>query len=272
MSKKSLRWRNDSGELDVFEAAKYFSDSVDSSTFPRKNHHQHETWRRGRRSLDMPVPFRKSSSLILPTDPEMEKPRPVERISSRKHKQPSSPRVRLANFLNSLFNQTKKKSKTEKDNEDEDEIPGRIRSRRKWGFKSPRSVSTTVTTTATSCANAPAKSCKDFAIFPDVNHQRVINHKIISTLAKNKVGSNSTPKKVLSSACEKQILKVRIKRDNEEEDHDDGCSETSSDLFDLPISELMKDLYSSSSGLPVYETTQIDSIKRGNKPIFAAVI
>ncbi|XP_019180280.1 PREDICTED: protein BIG GRAIN 1-like E, partial [Ipomoea nil] len=206
MSKKSsLHWRNDSGELDVFEAAKYFADANEISSFAHRT--RYEPWRGGRKSLDMALSFRKSS-LILP--PEMEKPRASSNIikENKKHKQPSSPGGRLASFLNSLFNQTKKKSKSKSGKDDEDESLGGVRRRRRSSishFYSIRSSTTNTTATANHptmapnsklfsssasgfrtpppCAYTPTKSYKDY-------HQQVINglknHKVIAASLQSK--------------------------------------------------------------------------------------
>lgn len=308
MSKKSLHWRNDSGELDVFEAAKYFADANEISSFAHRTHH--EPWRGGRKSLDMAISFRKS--LILP--PEMEKPQALKE-NSKKHKQPSSPGGRLASFLNSLFNQTKKKSKSKSGKDDEDESPGGMRRRRRSSISHFYSIRSSSTNTATAnatmaanklysssgsgfrtpppCAYTPTKSYKDFTIFSDRHHhQQVINglknHKVIAASLQSKdhevhgeklngVSQNYKIMNIKNSsnngdhhrAADRYPPEETEKRKFNGED-DDADSDTSSDLFDLPNSELLMDFYSS-SGLPVYETTKMDSIKRG-APISTAAI
>nr|GLL43529.1 protein BIG GRAIN 1-like E [Ipomoea trifida] len=262
MSKKSLHWRNDSGELDVFEAAKYFADANEISSFAHRTHY--EPWRGGRKSLDMAISFRKSS-LILP--PEMEKPQ-ASKENNKKHKQPSSPGGRLASFLNSLFNQTKKKSKSKSGKDDEDESPGGVRRRRRSnsGFRTPPP-----------CAYTPTKSYKDFAVFSD---QQVINglknHKVIEPHGEKPNGVSSQKyNKLMSTKNNSNNGDSRYPPEETEKrkfngEDDDADSDTSSDLFDLPNSELLMDFYSS-SGLPVYETTKMDSIKR-SAPISTAAI
>ncbi|XP_058081442.1 protein BIG GRAIN 1-like E [Magnolia sinica] len=130
MIKKSAHRRNDSGELDVFEAARYFSGAevtgFDASRKIMKE--ERPAWEGGggggaRKSLDMPVQG------PLPTEAHR-----LEKSSKeKKSKQPSSPGGKLASFLNSLFSQTssKKKSKsTCKSVKDEEESPGGRRKRR----------------------------------------------------------------------------------------------------------------------------------------------
>ncbi|RAL38325.1 hypothetical protein DM860_002303 [Cuscuta australis] len=271
MSKKSLRRRNDdTEELDVFEAAKYFSDSNEVSTSTHKNHLNGRAWGGGgRRSLDITMQMRRSL--------QGKKSWVVGDVELLDKKQPSSPGGKLASFLNSLFNQTRKKWKAGKeDHEDDDERPGGGRSsRRRWlGVKNPRpssssSTTTTTTTTGTNLSSgcgfrtppptytyAPTKSY----ILSNLHSEQVTNgpknHKSISCFVKNAFRSNSTRK-------EKHLGEIRTKMNNEDDEDDDDYSDTSSDLFDLPSSELMKGLYSS-SGLPVYQTTQMDCIKKGN--------
>ncbi|XP_031097561.1 protein BIG GRAIN 1-like E [Ipomoea triloba] len=289
MSKKSLHWRNDSGELDVFEAAKYFADANEISSFAHRTHY--EPWRGGRKSLDMAISFRKSS-LILP--PEMEKPQASNNNNIKKHKQPSSPGGRLASFLNSLFNQTKKKSKSKSGKDDEDESPGGVRRRRRSSishFYSIRSSTTNAPSNPTMppsnkgnsgfrtpppCAYTPTKSYKDFAVFSD---QQVINglknHKVIEPHGEKPNGVSSQKYKLMSTKNNSNNGDSRYPAEETEKrkfngEDDDADSDTSSDLFDLPNSELLMDFYSS-SGLPVYETTKMDSIKR-SAPISTAAI
>ncbi|PON97238.1 hypothetical protein TorRG33x02_069940 [Trema orientale] len=125
--KKSFHRRNDSGELDVFEAARYFSgynESCGATSFNQKlskdqdHHNRAGYWSSsttrgsgGRISLDMP---RRNLNLhhhdhhdhVHHHHVVMEK-----QIKEKKYKQPSSPGGRLASFLNSLFNQSSSKKK-----------------------------------------------------------------------------------------------------------------------------------------------------------------
>ncbi|KAI4357995.1 hypothetical protein L6164_001905 [Bauhinia variegata] len=212
-----------------------------------------------------------------------------QQIKEKKHKQPSSPGGRLASFLNSLFSQSaskKKKSKSSTQSmKDEEESPGGRRRRRSSishfrrsstadskslysslssGFRTPPYVET------------PTKSCKDFRTFPDQKLQAVslsnynghvksttlenefLNDKIKRSLAwldENHKHSNGLSEKDRIWVDKYSSEKKEIKKFNEV---DDGAeSDSSSDLFEL------QDLGYYSSGLPVYETTNMANIKRG---------
>ncbi|RWR77185.1 protein BIG GRAIN 1-like protein E [Cinnamomum micranthum f. kanehirae] len=129
-TKKPTHRRNDSGELDVFEAARYFSGGADSAHFVTSvgvqrgvKEEQRPAWGGGRKSLDvhMQTPLPSESQGVLKSAKE------------KKSRQPSSPGSRLASFLNSLFSQTssKKKSKSKSQSvKDDEESPGGRRKRR----------------------------------------------------------------------------------------------------------------------------------------------
>ncbi|XP_022775756.1 protein BIG GRAIN 1-like E [Durio zibethinus] len=301
MFKKSFHRRNDSGELDVFEAARYFSGyneaaSYNCATFTQKiMREERQPWRGGRISLD--VPIRNS----LPQQTHV-----VEKqIKEKKYKQPSSPGGRLASFLNSLFNQTgskKKKSKsTTQSMKDEEESPGGRRKRRSSisHFRSSSTADTKSFYSSSSSgfrtpppyAHTPTKSYKDFRSYSD--------HKQVVPLSKNNIGQTKPTALQTDHLDDKRNttdyswLDEKFKfNDGYSEKHknlgthyhqekdrnwadrypseekefrkfsevDDGAdSDSSSDLFELQNYDL--GIYS--SGLPVYETTNMDSIKRG---------
>lgn len=128
--KKSFHRRNDSGELDVFEAARYFSgynESCGATSFNQKitkeQDHHSRGWSSsnstrgsgGRISLDMP---RRNLNLLhhhhdhaLHNHHHHHHVVMEKQIKEKKYKQPSSPGGRLASFLNSLFNQSSSKKK-----------------------------------------------------------------------------------------------------------------------------------------------------------------
>lgn len=300
--KKSLHRRNDSGELDVFEAARYFSSAnemigYNAAAFPQMMmmREERQAWRGGRISLDMPM----RNSLPSQSSHAVEK-QMKEKI---KYKQPSSPGGRLASFLNSLFNQTnskKKKSKsTAQSIKDEEESPGGRRKRRSSishfrssstaDSKSVYSSSSSGFRTPPPYANTPTKTYKDFRNYSD--HRQVVSlpnynngnakatglrneamdGKRIKDLAwlddrfKFSNGFSEKHKNFINGLSDKD----RIWADeypSEEKDFrkldeiDAGAeSDSSSDLFELQN----YDLGCYSSGLPVYETTQMDTIKRG---------
>lgn len=160
--KKLFHHRNDSDELDVFEAARYFSGASENINGNHKslsgesrifscNNTQKYCMRPIRRmSLDMPN-HRGDS---IPLKAMLMENHPMMINKEKKCKQPSSPGGKLAHFLNSLFNQTSlKKSKTKtKSTKDEDESPSGWRRKRRSSishFRSGNSNSTTITTTAT---------------------------------------------------------------------------------------------------------------------------
>ncbi|KAJ4710715.1 protein BIG GRAIN 1-like E [Melia azedarach] len=314
--KKSFHHRNDSGELDVFEAARYFSGYNEAAgyhcgTFSQKilREDHRQAWRGGRISLDVPmrdplpqhhvnaVSYQKQSHAIN-----------EKQIKEKKYKQPSSPGGRLASFLNSLFSQSgskKKKSKsTTLSMKDEEESPGGRRKRRSsishfrssstTDSKSLYSSSSSGFRTPPPYAHTPTKSYKDFRNYSD--------HKPIESLSKS---CNTNGQALKPTALQNELLGLDEKRNPDlswldekfkfnnvysekhksfgnrfiEKDRiwidqyssegkeyrkfneiDDGAeSDSSSDLFELQNYDL--GIYS--SGLPVYETTHMDSIKRG---------
>ncbi|XP_076953443.1 protein BIG GRAIN 1-like E [Bidens hawaiensis] len=126
--KKPFHHRNGSDELDVFEAAGYFSGATENFSGTQRNNTSVNNTQKysmkpiRRMSLDMPNQLRGNSisplqSMLLD---------PMVTTKEKKFKQPSSPGGKLAHFLNSLFNQTSlKKSKSKKKStKDEDESPG----------------------------------------------------------------------------------------------------------------------------------------------------
>ncbi|KAL2349124.1 hypothetical protein Fmac_003124 [Flemingia macrophylla] len=307
---KSFHRRNDSGELDVFEAARYFSGYSEvvgytgSTTFTQKIMREERHAHRGRISLDMPM-----RSLLPQQFHGMEK----QITKEKKHKQPSSPGGRLASFLNSLFSQSaskKKKSKSSSQSmKDEDESPGGRR-RRRSSISHFRSSSTADSKSFYSSLSSgfrtppyvqtPTKSCKEFRTLADHKHAVSLSsakcsngHVRSTTTLQNELLWDEKRKreptttllddnhKHANGLSEKQ----RNKGSHEERDRmmlvdkysseekpiteinkfnevilDDGAeSDSSSDLFELQN----YDLGYYSSGLPVYETTNMDSIKRG---------
>ncbi|XP_022734722.1 protein BIG GRAIN 1-like E [Durio zibethinus] len=301
MFKKPFHRRNDSGELDVFEAARYFSGynetgSYNCATFTQKiMREERQPSRGGRISLDVPM-----------KNPLPQQTHVVEKqIKEKKYKQPSSPGGRLASFLNSLFNQTgykKKKSKsTAHSMKDEEESPGGRRKRRSSishfrsssaaDAKSFYSSSSSGFRTPPPYAHTPTKTYKEFRSYS--NHKQVVslpkNNNIGQTKSaalqndllddkrnttdyswldeKRKFNDGYSEKhKNLGTRHQEKDRNFADRYPSEEKefrkfnDVDDGAdSDSSSDLFELQNYDL--GIYS--SGLPVYETTHMDSIKRG---------
>lgn len=311
MFKKSHHRKNDSGEIDVFEAAKYFSGGNEIYTYNiakkvvRDHHQEKQATRAGRLSLDMPM--RNSNSINPSKNIVMEK---QMMIKEKKHKQPSSPGGKLANFLNSLFSQTssrKKKSKSTTStqsikgaSQDENESPGWIRRKRRSSIShfpsSKNSVDNSKSIYSTSSSGfrtPPPKSNKDLRSYSD--HQQVISFskkpgnldvkfsaeekqfnldyawldekfKFADQNLQNFKNVNiGYPKKIeRNNWADGQGFK-KFDDDDDGGDDDGADSDSSSDLFELPNYDL--DCYS--SGLPVYETTKMDSIKR-SAPISSA--
>ncbi|XVE74375.1 hypothetical protein DITRI_Ditri12bG0011700 [Diplodiscus trichospermus] len=300
MFKKSFHRRNDSGELDVFEAARYFSGyneaaSYNCATFTQKiTREDRQPWRGGRISLDLPM------GKALPQRNHV-----VERqIKEKKYKQPSSPGGRLASFLNSLFNQTgskKKKSKsTTQSMKDEDDSPGGRRKRRSSisHFRSSSTADTRSFYSSSSFgfrtpppyAQTPTKIYRDFRSYSDQKQVVSLSKNNIeqtkSTALQNYLSDDkrnttdyswldekfkfnngySEKHKNLGTRHQEKDMNWADRYPSEEKefrkfvDVDDGAdSDSSSDLFELQNYDLR--IYS--SGLPVYETTHMDSIKRG---------
>lgn len=271
MYNKPFHWRNVSGELDVFEATRYFSgggaDEVPGSgaTLTQKA----TVPKTARMSLDMPT----TRTLIPSQIYVMEK----QILKEKKNKQASSPGGRLAHFLNSLLKQAslkKKKSKTgAKTTKDEEESPGGRRKRRS-SISHFRIASSTTDSksfyssissgfrTPPAHANTPTKSYKDIRNFSD--SKKTISVQKFNGNVKRDYSSSWLDEKFKfnNGYPEKNWPDKYPSEENEFRkfsDVDDGAdSDSSSDLFDLPNHEL--EFYS--SDLPVYETTHIDSIKR----------
>ncbi|XVE85711.1 hypothetical protein DITRI_Ditri17bG0112600 [Diplodiscus trichospermus] len=306
MFKKSFHRRNESGELDVFEAARYFSGyneaaSYNCATFSQKiMREERQPWRSGGR-ISLDVPMMRNPLPAQQTHHAVEK-----QVKEKKYKQPSSPGGRLASFLNSLFNQTgskKKKSKsTTQSMKDEEESPGGRRKRRS-SISHFRSSSTADTKSFYSSSSSGFRTPPPYAHTPTKSYKECrsySDHKQVVSLSKN---NNIGPRK--SAALQNDLLddkritadcswsdekfkfndgysekhKINLGTRYHEKDRnwadrypseekefrkfsevDDGAdSDSSSDLFELQNYDL--GIYS--SGLPVYETTHMDSIKRG---------
>ncbi|MCL7043952.1 hypothetical protein MKW94_023520 [Papaver nudicaule] len=220
-----------------------------------------------------------------------------------KHKQPMSPGGRLASFLNSLFTQNssrnKKKSQSVKDypndRQEETSVEGMRRrssvshfgslwtsdskslhSSSSSGFRTPPHAKN-----ATNAHNTDVRRNSDYKQVSPLDRKVTKNGiamgsskddlleiekrknmdlawleenmKLIDGLSEKNNKRNST-----ISPCNGLFKKDKIWIDDEN-DCGDGESDSSSDLFELQNYDV--GLYS--NGLPVYETTNIDSIKRG---------
>ncbi|KVH97690.1 hypothetical protein Ccrd_000191 [Cynara cardunculus var. scolymus] len=312
-NKKPVYRRNGSGELHVFEAARYFDDTTTGS-LGHKHYLREGT--AGRLSLDIPGNNRRNSIPLQAMMMEnrnsiplrammMDQNDPMTIKNQKKYKQPSSPGGKLAHFLNSLFNQTyskksKSKSTTSKQSvKDEDESPSGWRRKRSSIslFRSGNShtnnnSNSAIASDTRSAYNSRTPPPKGTASYKDLRSHS--DHKPTCEITKipinethNKNENQNLKIKSSSGVSEKKrssgnglVEKVRVsdvKHDDDDHhqkydptveirefkrfilDDDDGDSDSSSDLFELTNC----DLGYYSSGLPVFETTHMDNIKRG---------
>ncbi|PPS16205.1 hypothetical protein GOBAR_AA04374 [Gossypium barbadense] len=267
MFNKSFHRRKDSGELDVFEAARYFSGynepvgSYSCATFSQRiMREERQPWRGGRASLDVPM-----------RNPIAQQAHVVEKqIKEKKYKHPSSPGGRLASFLNSLFNQTsskKKKSKsTTQSMKDEEESPGGRRKRR-ISISHFRSSSTADTKSFYSSSNSSSQTKNNIGQTKStaLQHDTTKDYSWLDEKLKflddysekhHNLGARHQDK--ARNRADRYLAEGKGFRNFNEVD-DGADSDSSSDLFELQNYDL--GIYS--GGLPVYETTHMDSIKRG---------
>ncbi|CAN1152352.1 Protein BIG GRAIN 1-like E [Linum perenne] len=272
--KKPIHHRTTSDELDVFEASKYFSCYNDEpshhTTKGRVSSRASSGNSTGRMSLDIPLNTRvEIRNQILKEKGTSTSTSTSTITGTKQHKQPSSPGGRLASFLNTLFHQAskKKKSKSKSTANDEDESPGGGRRKRRSSISHfTRSITDTRSWYSTSNVPAPS-SCT-----PTKNGYKDLRSLIVGSNQGRKSGVSGLEKG--SCCCKDSWLdeKLNEKKNKDDQcsssnpdgirigDDDDGCeSDSSSDLFELQIFDL--DVYS--NGLPVYETTDVASIKRG---------
>ncbi|XP_042497145.1 protein BIG GRAIN 1-like E [Macadamia integrifolia] len=287
--KKQSNQKNDSGELDVFEATWYFAGTDKGCEFYGSNfshkamREERKAWGGGRRmSIDMPM-----------RNPLPSQVHQVEKqFKDKKYKQPSSPGGKLAKLLNSIFSHAaskKKKSKSTTQSVIDEESPGGSGGRRKRrssvshfrsastpdsksimylssssGFRTPPPYGNTPTKVPFSKHNGqvrPSMGLQHESMDEKRNMDLAwLDEKFkfcngFSEKSKN-YGSGGTIEKdrmwVDDYTSEKNLRKF-------EEADDGGESDSSSDLFELQNCDL--GFYS--SGLPVYETTHMESIKRG---------
>ncbi|CAA0822505.1 Unknown protein [Striga hermonthica] len=279
-SHHKIHRRNNSGELDVFEAARYFSIAAHDHTVP------------SRMSLDMPMIMRAGPPDFHHGTNNAKIKHPKSEGKNKAHKQPSSPGGRLASFLNSLFNQTtlkKKKPKPAKEFDDENG-PGGARRKRRSSISHFR----VITSSVTAAGDNPTNNNNSYSYYRNdsiVNSKKsgfrtpppyvdtpTKSYKTVSMVLAEKNGPErkgedrgpwifQEKSRVLEEKNPEALdlgffdWKSKEERENAKfGDVDDGGeSDSSSDLFDLPSHEL--DYYS--SGLPVYESTHMDRIKIG---------
>ncbi|KAJ4831425.1 hypothetical protein Tsubulata_023220 [Turnera subulata] len=318
--KKWCHRRKDSDELDVFEAARYFSGQNEASsgyhneygaTYADQKDDKHYTWRRsgGRMSLDVVSSSSSSISNIHPLAQVQQTHHHIvvdkqQILKEKKHyKQPSSPGARLASFLNSLFSQSgsrKKKSKpttrtqSMKDHEEGEESPDGRRKRRSSisHFRSSWSTATKShdhrytspsgfrTPPPAYNSHTPTKSFRD-TIISDHHHKHQVSKskhapnlkeqggledlswlddklKLLHAFSSDNNNNNNSKYRTRTSRTHRDDRRQSKDKDANDDDEDD--TDSSSDLFELQN----YDLGLFSTGLPVYETTHMGSIKIPN--------
>lgn len=285
----SFSRRHDSGELDVFEAARYFSgvhensDDYNMIDFPHKSNGE-EVQRPERMRLDSimrnPIPSPNNALMHQKKIKEI-----------KKNKPPNSPGSRLASFLNLLFNHTsskKYKSKSVGTITDLEQATA-LHAGRRIG-RSSKIYSRNPTDTASavdlksmySCSSSgfrtPPLPFSNIPTKPDDEFVRLFYSKNGGNLKAKSLHDAFFFDKISTDYISLSIeekLRISIKNSevnwideypSEEQgfrkfsDADDGAdTDSSSELFDLPNHDL--DVFG--NGLPVYETTRMNSIRRG---------
>ncbi|CAN0929414.1 Protein BIG GRAIN 1-like E [Linum grandiflorum] len=268
---KPFHHRNSSAELDVFEAANYFSGYYNEvpSHYTITN-----------RVIARGAPAGRRMSLdngMIQTHQIVIKDNNINNVGSsstnnvKQHKQPSSPGARLASFLNQLFHQGGtagsglKKSKTKKSKsstKDEDEINANGGGRRKrrssisnitrsWYYSTSTGTSivtgTSTCTSSSSSAHLPPQPAANYTLPTKAN--KGFNQKAVSPLPIESSSGGLMDDKVANYKGARSL--------NNGCGYGDGYeSDSSSDLFELQNYD--SDVYSN-GGLPVYDTTDVVS-------------
>ncbi|XP_023546955.1 protein BIG GRAIN 1-like E [Cucurbita pepo subsp. pepo] len=297
INKKMFHHRRASKELEVFEAARYFSDYNETSAtmngfgtkFTPKVKKKDKGWIKGRISLDMQV----KNILNLPEHFPQHSYNVEKHVTKeKKYKQPSSPGGRLASFLNSLFSHSSSKKKKSKlfaqSVEDIAEDESRTSKRRISisHFRSSNAAATDAKFIYSSSpgnnsgfrtppphVQTPTKSYKELLSFSKftrhVKSAETLEKRASKQKKKNLSNCSSEKDRVwVEKPLGDEEMKKKLKKfehdiniiDDIDDIDDGGETDSSSDLFELQIYDL--DYYS--NGLPVYESTDIDSIKRRN--------
>ncbi|KAL8035365.1 hypothetical protein ABFX02_12G092800 [Erythranthe guttata] len=279
MSAVITQWRNNnSGEIDVFEAARYFSggagqNPINTAVPPPPPQRALAC----RISLEMPKnPY---SNLSAAAAAAMDHGGDQKKQEKKKYKQPSSPGGKLASFLNSLFNQTTSKNTTTKklmkkkntsvksgssNNDLEEER------KRRSSISHFKITTTSDSSNKSTYANMMATPTKS-SLRSLSHHQielgvsapsRIINAGVDQkrTISDNNIISYRNNNAGFGFSDRSSTVMNRKFSDDDDDDEDGAESDSSSDLFDLPNHDL--DFCSASSGnLPVYGTTHMDRIR-----------
>ncbi|XP_010415540.1 PREDICTED: protein BIG GRAIN 1-like E [Camelina sativa] len=296
----SLTHKRNSGELDVFEAAVYFSGYNEASSGDHRNTQKfgynaaREENRRkwgilggggGGRRISLDLPIRCSEQVHHLHQDHHEVTTIKERLSNVRHKQPSSPGGKIASFLNSLFHQSgskKNKSKSKSkatDPEVEEEVTGagwmkrRRRSSISHFLSSSRSNSTTTTTTTTSSSSKSLISSSSsgfrtpppYLNTPTKNYKQFLNY----TSATKQVGEEEKKTHKDYSWLDEKLKVMESLSENQSNwayDEDDDQRIKREGYDDGMESDSSSDLFElqnyelSRGGLPVYETTNVANI------------
>lgn len=291
---KPAHRRKDSGEIDVFEASRYFSGGPETRTYthnssqrPMKEDTRWAVWG-GRKSLD--ISFKNSSFTSHSSYMVNDKYMIQAEKKKKKSKLPISPGGKLASFLNSLFSQlatSRKKSKScpqSVKEEDHDTSPGGRRRSSSishfYGFGSNRSKSLYSSSSSGFRTPPPMSQPSNIEVH---DKARTMASLLESTKAaastkeqrdqyyrdhdRDKKGHHTKinlEKKVTAREGDRTWVsevssQKSIRRAYEQKVEDGGDSDSSSDLFDLP-NYALGSVYS--NGLPVYETTHLQDINR----------
>ncbi|EPS71535.1 hypothetical protein M569_03224 [Genlisea aurea] len=215
-----FRRRKNSDELDVFEAAEYYSSAVDNrqpGLLPQKSNREE------------PLPVGKSPNFRNRADKVA-----GDREGSKKFRRPSTPGAKLANFVISLFNQAHpKKKKHRVAPPPPPESAFRIVARRS-SFSTPRVPRKPENNDSISTCSVPATQTS--SAYEDF--RRIFE----------------------SRRLQIRTGKATINQARQWEDEGDDGSDSSSDLFDLPNHNRLlhsSPYYSvSDHDLPVYGTTR----------------
>ncbi|KAL7132662.1 hypothetical protein ABFS83_12G089900 [Erythranthe nasuta] len=274
MSAVITQWRNNnnSGEIDVFEAARYFSGGADHNPINTVVPPPPQRVLACRISLEMPNnPYSNLSAAAMDGGGDQKKQ------EKKKYKQPSSPGGKLASFLNSFFNQTTSKKTTKKlqktnmpvnksgSSNNDLEVERKRRSsisHFKITTTSDSSNKSTYANMMTTPTKSSLRSLSHHQIELGVSApSRIINAGVDQkrTISDNNIISYRNNAGFGFSDRSSTIMNRNFS-DDDGDDEDGAESDSSSDLFDLPNHDL--DFCSASSGnLPVYGTTHMDRIR-----------
>ncbi|XP_073133304.1 protein BIG GRAIN 1-like E [Henckelia pumila] len=263
MYKYSFNWRNDSGELDVFEAAQYFSSAVDDQIqgnikFIGEERQQYQVQRASRMSLDSIM----RDEIISSTPQDHQAKDSYNKNKKYRALQPiiSSPGGKLASFLNSLFNQTisKKKRKSQSINpknlQEKETRPGeRLREIRRSSISHFRSINTKNVNLCFMQLSTPTKPAAGKPVKPKCLGNEFCSEKDDDGswwIQDQKLGSNKNwMDDPYYTSEEKEFRKFS-------DGDDGGDTDSSSDLFELPNCDF-----------EFYQTTRVNSIRRGHAPL-----